>query len=147
MERFGYSIFCDDIRNEVGGKLSFVGCYNAIMFVSGKFPLTLPKFCIHVHILTTSDRPFRSILARCYVPEQDQPVIEDEIHTPDPGDQVALVANLETAMREPRYIAASASLILAPLRIHGPGLIRARALVDGGPEEMKLGSLRIEFAS
>jgi hypothetical protein len=147
MERFGYSIFCDDIRNEVGGKLSFVGCYNAIMFVSGKFPLTLPKFCIHVHILTTSDRPFRSILARCYVPELDQPVIEDEIHTPDPGDQVALVANLETPRREPRYIAASASLILAPLRIHGPGLIRARALVDGGPEEMKLGSLRIEFAS
>jgi hypothetical protein len=60
---------------------------------------------------------------------------------------VALVANLETATREPRYIAASASLILAPLRIQGPGLIRARALVDGGPEEMKLGSLRIEFAS
>ena len=146
MERFGYSIFCDDIRNEIGGKLSFVGCYNAIMFVSAQFPLTLPKFCIHMHILSSADRPFRSIIARCYIPDEEDPVVEDTIQTPDTVAQVSLLADIERNIKEPRYIAASASLILAPLRIQAPGLIRARALIDGGPEETKLGSLRIESA-
>jgi hypothetical protein len=44
MERYGYSIFCDDIRNEPGGKLSFVGCYNAVMLTAPRFPIVLPKF-------------------------------------------------------------------------------------------------------
>jgi hypothetical protein len=147
MERFGYSIFCDDIRKEVGGKLSFIGCYNAIMFVTGRFPLTLPKFCIHMHILSTATRPFRSIVARCYVPNEQEPILEDTIHTPETADQVALLANMERNVNEPRYIAASASLILAPLHIQAPGLIRARAVIDGATEEMKLGSLRIEAAA
>jgi hypothetical protein len=147
MERFGYSIFCDDIRNEVGGKLSFIGCYNAIMFVSGEFPLTLPKFCIHMHILSMASRPFRSIVARCYVPNEPEPILEDTIHTPETEEQIALLETLERTVKEPRYIAASASLILAPLHIQAPGLIRARAVIDGGAEELKLGSLRIEPAS
>jgi hypothetical protein len=42
------------------------------------------------------------------------------------------------------YIVASTSLIFAPLRISGQGLIRIRALVDETGEEIKLGSLRIE---
>jgi len=36
MNRYGYSIFCDDIRNEAGGKLSFIGCYNGVIFISGR---------------------------------------------------------------------------------------------------------------
>ena len=45
MRRYGYSIFCDDIRSEAGGKLSFIGCYNAVMMTTQRFPLVLPKFC------------------------------------------------------------------------------------------------------
>jgi hypothetical protein len=52
MKRHGYSIFCDDIRNEVGGKLSFIGCYNAVMFVPSQFPCLLPKFCVHFFMLS-----------------------------------------------------------------------------------------------
>lgn len=52
MERYGYCIFCDDIRNEPGGKLSFIGCYNAVMFVGREFPLALPKFCVHFYVFS-----------------------------------------------------------------------------------------------
>jgi hypothetical protein len=40
MRRYGYSIFCDDIRSEAGGKLSFIGCYNAIMMTDAAVPAT-----------------------------------------------------------------------------------------------------------
>ena len=37
---------------ESGGKLTFVGCYNAVMFTECGCPIVLPKFCIHFHIFS-----------------------------------------------------------------------------------------------
>src|SRR4051812_28048195 len=68
MRRYGYSIFCDDIRSEAGGKLSFIGCYNAVMMTQQKFPLVLSKFCIHFHVFSPATQPYTSVTARCYVP-------------------------------------------------------------------------------
>ena len=43
---FGHTVFCDDIRFEMDGKLTFVGVYaNGVMPTPADFPLTLPKFC------------------------------------------------------------------------------------------------------
>ena len=39
------TIYCDDIRQEVGGKLSLMGVYNNVMYVQ-QFPVTLPKFWV-----------------------------------------------------------------------------------------------------
>jgi hypothetical protein len=146
MERYGYSLFCDDIRNEVGGKLSFIGCYNAVMFVPPKFPFVLPKFCVHFHIVSPATRPFRSIIARCYAPGLTEPIAEEPIAAPETGEQEKMVAELESGVTAPRFIVAAASLIFAPLEIQAPGLISVRALVDDEPEELKLGSLRIVMA-
>lgn len=38
--------FCDDIRHEVGGKVSFIGAYSQKMLVQ-QFPVRLPKLCVH----------------------------------------------------------------------------------------------------
>jgi hypothetical protein len=146
MTRRGYSIFCDDIRNEVGGKLSFIGCYNAVMFVPSQFPCLLPKFCVHFFMLSRATEPFKSIIARCYVPEVSRPVLEEAIDVPQVSEQVELVAKLGNAVRAPRYLAASASLIFAPLELRAPGLIRVRAVVDGGRREVTLGSLKVALA-
>jgi hypothetical protein len=47
---FGFSLFCDDIRQEVGGKLSLMGLYQSDMVFpkDTTFPLILPKFVIFV---------------------------------------------------------------------------------------------------
>jgi hypothetical protein len=142
MDRHGYSIFCDDIRNEVGGKLSFIGCYNAVMFVSTPFPLRLPKFCIHFHIVSPASKPYSSILIRCYTPGRDGPILEEPVDIPPIEDQQELVSASDHGSA-PRFIVAGGSLILAPLQIDSPGLIRVRALVDGKKDEMMLGSLKI----
>jgi len=41
--------FCDDIRQEISGKYSLIGCYCAQMLVDD-FPATLPRLCIAVYI-------------------------------------------------------------------------------------------------
>jgi hypothetical protein len=90
MNRYGYSIFCDDIRNEAGGKLSFVGCYNGVIFISDQFPLVLPKLCVHTHILSPASQPFSSIVVRCYLPGDEKPFYEEPIETPKPASRPSL---------------------------------------------------------
>ncbi len=146
MDRFGYSIFCDDIRNEPGGKLSFVGCYNGVLFVPRKFPFLLSRFCVHIHVLSPPSRPYSALLARCYAPGEDAPVCEEQIQPPSKEQQLSLAAQAGKSPFAPLYIVAGASLIFQPLRITEPGLLRVRALADDETEEIKLGSLRIEAA-
>jgi hypothetical protein len=146
MDRYGYSIFCDDIRNEAGGKLSFIGCYNGVMFISGQFPLLLPKLCVHTHIFSPASKPFNSIVVRCYLPDDDTPFSEEIIETPRRSEQTELVANLKTNTDAPLFIVAATSLIFTPLELRSAGLLRVRALIDA-EHELRLGSLRIERAT
>ena len=146
MNRYGYSIFCDDIRNEAGGKLSFIGCYNGIILISGQFPLVLPKLCVHIHVLSPASQPFGSIVTRCYLPGDDKPFFEEPIETPRQHDQTELVAHLKTDTGAPLYIVAATSLIFTQLELRSTGLMRVRAVVDAG-EEIRLGSLRIEHTT
>jgi hypothetical protein len=146
MDRYGYSIFCDDIRNEAGGKLSFIGCYNGVIFISGQFPLVLPKLCVHTHIFSPASQPFSSIVVRCYLPGDDKPFSEEAIETPKRSEQSELVANLKTNTDAPLFIVAATSLIFTSLELQSSGLMRVRALIDA-EQEVRLGSLRIERAS
>ena len=144
MTRFGHSIFCDDIRNEVGGKLSFIGCYNGVIFVPPEFPLVIPRFCIHLQIFSPAQKPYSSIVARCYAPSVDAPILEMPVETPEQHEQQALLAGLEKERSAPLYIVAATSLIFTPLRILSTGLLRVRAMIDGENEELRLGSIRVE---
>lgn len=143
MRRFGYSIFCDDIRNEVGGKLSFIGCYSSVIFVTQKLPFVLPKFCIHSYVVTTAEDPFRSVSIRCYVPGHEEPILDEKIETPQLPAQRLMASELEAGVSAPRQIVASASLVLSPFELSAPGLIRVRAVVDGATDELSLGALRV----
>jgi hypothetical protein len=140
--RYGYSIFCDDIRNEPGGKLSFVGCYNAVMFTAPRFPLVLPKFCIHLHVFSPATQPYESVLSRCYVPGRSDPVAEEAIEVPRLSDQMNLLASLPKG-EAPPCIVVAASLVFEPFEIPEPGMIHIRTLINGGPGELHVGSLTV----
>lgn len=55
-------IYCDDIRNEVGNKFSFMGIYTRELTIPN--PLLLPKLCIAVKVVTDVDDPLESITVR-----------------------------------------------------------------------------------
>lgn len=46
MDKSFYGIFCDDIRHELSGKFTLVGCYSDHLLVA-QVPTTLPKLCLH----------------------------------------------------------------------------------------------------
>ena len=54
MNRQVSTTFCDDIRQEIGGKLSYMGVYSSDLYVGG-FPITLPKFCVAIRVMTPAD--------------------------------------------------------------------------------------------
>lgn len=56
-------IYCDDIRNEVGNKFSFMGIYTRELTIPNA-PLFLPKLCIVVKAVTDVDDPFESLEVR-----------------------------------------------------------------------------------
>lgn len=45
--KFEYSIICDDIRQEIGNKLTFVGVYQNFIIVP-KIPFNFPKLCFFI---------------------------------------------------------------------------------------------------
>ena len=49
MDAFGLTIFCDDIRSEIDGKISLIGCYTGRMMIGGEFPVILPKLGLSIH--------------------------------------------------------------------------------------------------
>jgi len=63
MNRQVLTVFCDDIRHEVGGKVSYIGVYSGGLFVPA-FPVTLPKLCIAMTVVTPAEQPFRKLALR-----------------------------------------------------------------------------------
>ena len=45
--KFEYAIICDDIREEIGRKFSYIGIYGKDILVS-KIPYTFPKLCFAI---------------------------------------------------------------------------------------------------
>jgi hypothetical protein len=68
-DRFISTQFCDDIRQEVGNKLSLMGCYSATIQVD-RVPAILPKLCAIVKVYTPLDRPFTRLAVRIIRGEQ-----------------------------------------------------------------------------
>jgi hypothetical protein len=76
------AIFCDDIREEVGGKFSFMGVYSGDMIVAN-LPAVLPKLCIAITVVTPVDDPFDSLQLGIYLDGIELPIISTgQIDTP-----------------------------------------------------------------
>src|SRR5262249_34042823 len=86
-EIYGYTIFCDDIRQEVGGKISFVGVYSDTIFIHGEFPVTLPKFAFVISLIQRREILERNIQVQIFLPgdDEDSPSISQQISEPVEG--------------------------------------------------------------
>jgi hypothetical protein len=149
-EPFGFSIFCDDIRNEVGGKNSYIGVYISNLLVPA-FPIALPKFCIVVNLCeprAMAEVRDWNVTLNVHLPgdEDGKPTIAAMI-PPVPkeaSDQVSS-SSLPDDPDVPKVMVMSAGFILAPLMLKEPGRIKVRAIYkDGGI--LRLGNVRVEQA-
>lgn len=133
----GYTIFCDDLRVEVGSKLTLVGVYGAELVVHTEFPVTLPKFALYINYIEAFEERSDPVTLRVYLPG------DDDDHPSFTGD--IPVSEMRTALAAPTseetQRAAAIHLVVAPLVVKAEGSIKVRALTGRGI--VKLGSLRV----
>jgi hypothetical protein len=143
MNRFAFSIYCDDVRQEVGNKLSLIGIYREKMLVSA-LPVLIPKLCVCVWARTPESKPFRALKIKLFLNdkilvEQDAPSLQmDEAQsartalTPLPGESLMPTLTAQIAVQ------------ISPLPIEAPSVLRVRVQTE--EEELRAGGLTIEVA-
>jgi hypothetical protein len=109
-------LYCDDIRQEIGGKITFVGVYNGFLRVE-ESPVVLPKLSIHATFIVPADQTveglkFRLIRDDAEVAVFDSPPMEISV----PKDDVPITRR--------NY---SLNIGIAPFPIEGPSLLRVVA--------------------
>ncbi len=123
-KRFLTATYCDDIRNEVGNKLSLMGCYQGDLLVQS-FPAMLPKLCVFASIVTPKERPFKSLALRVVL-DNDHELARMEF--PEAGLADAAKNNDVTSTRK----TFNAAIAFAPFVIEKPMSIRVVATTEDG---------------
>lgn len=141
MEAHGYTIFCDDIREEVGGKSTLVGCYTGELLHQGAYPITLPKLGLVVHLLVPPDKMPRTFELNVEFMPTGQMLFNVS------NDLTGLDVNSLMPPKDPnvddeeRYIRLASNIILSPFVASQDGKLHVRAMLDG--HLVRLGSLKI----
>jgi len=77
---FGYTVFCDDIRNEIGGKTTLVGVYAGDLVLQSPLPASIPRLGVS---LVYVERPGESDLPlsiRVYMPGfEESPMMDTRL--------------------------------------------------------------------
>lgn len=60
MSRSAAAFFCEDIRQEEGNKLSYMGIFSGDMILPD-LPAVLPKFCVVIRVVTPADQPLSQL--------------------------------------------------------------------------------------
>ncbi len=126
-----YTTFCDDVRQEAGNKLSFMGIYHGVLYVP-KFPTSLAKLCFVMSVRTPMEEAFKELKFRLL---RDDELIAEA--TVDLGDTSRPVAVPESE----RWTTVQSVLQIAPMQISGPCFFEARADTESG--EIRGGTLEV----
>jgi hypothetical protein len=143
---YGYTIFCDDVRQELGGKISFIGVYSGTMFVHGEFPLTLPKFGFGISLLQRREIFEANVELQIFLPgdaEESPSIALQGSEAVEGAIAVQTAAAVEGLPKgDERVLAMHLNVIASPLIFKEPGIMRVRGALRRG-DVIRLGAIRI----
>jgi hypothetical protein len=123
-DRFLTAIFCDDIRQEMGNKLSFMGCYQGELIVP-MAPVALSKLCVFASILTPKEKPIKSLTLRIV---QDDDIELARMDITGEGLSEASQIIDETSTRK----IISTAIVFSPFAIEKNTTLRLKATTEEG---------------
>lgn len=121
-DRFISTQFCDDIRQEVGNKISLIGCYSSIIQVE-RAPAILPKLCAIVKVYSPLERPFTKLAVR--IVRGDQTLAELKFPAEAFASAIAAPAGS-------RWQMVVAGLVMSPFHVECACTLRAEAETEEG---------------
>lgn len=136
------AIYCDDIRSEIAGKLSFMGVYgHEIVFPS--FPAVLAKLNVHVALTFSQDEAPKKGLKIILLNQEKmlaEFILDEEalksMGLPEPDADIP---------EDERRLLFAVAFTLSPFQAETPTRIRLRAYLDG--EEIKGNGLKVRLAT
>ena len=140
---WGFSLFCDDLRSEVGGKVSAMGIYQNDYLFHGSYPHVAPKFTILVMYYELVGAITSDIELKVHFPgdAQDKPTIQFEIprsDIPTAKDQVPLPSEIDGE----RINHIRIPIVVSPAIIQKEGFFKVRAHFGDG-KILRLGRLKV----
>ena len=146
---FGYTIFCDDIRHEIGNKTSLIGVYeNDMLFQHPIFPLLIPKLAMAIVVVVPkADLPDKIELEIFFPGNDETPVETTSVNTVDAVSQKndIMQGMASENVADGEILKFAFQLVVSPAKFDKQGFIKVRAHLDG--ELLKLGQLRIGEAA
>jgi hypothetical protein len=140
-QAWGTTIFCDDIRAEVGGKITLIGIYTSGMKVHGTFPFVLPKFALWINYFEAPGRTEDGKLNVFLPGDEETASIEADV----PLNEMRANADLTKTPDDPDIkirVRLQMPMIFSPLVLKSIGRIRVRLTV--GETIVRMGALKIE---
>ena len=123
-DRLLTAIFCDDIRHEVGNKMSFMGCYQGELFVPSA-PIALAKLCVYVTLITPIGRPVQSLLFKV-LQEDDMELARIELPAEALRNSNFVVEGSATRA------GLNAAMVFSPFVIEKSTILRVLAITEEG---------------
>lgn len=137
MARTLQTIWCDDVRMEVGNKMSLMGIYSAELLVP-TFPFVLQKLCLSCKISADIKKPFKQL--KIVVSKNDEVIAEVDL------TESVLQQSVESNQIKDnaKFIAVQSFFAFGQMTIDKPVTFRAEAISDTGV--IKGHGLRVELA-
>lgn len=133
---YGTTIFCDDIRDEVGGKKTLVGCYLDTLVAPQAFPFVLPTFGFRISVVESFEDAEGPLQIRIVLDAEEGEqvtVIEADL----PSDRNSKLVRDDDS----EFFTSLIALRVSPFRIEQRGKLKVRAYRHG--EEIRLGALKV----
>ena len=137
MARTLQTIWCDDVRMEVGNKMSLMGIYSAELLVP-TFPFVLQKLCLSCKISADIKKPFKQL--KIVVSKNEEVIAEIDM-----TESLSHQDNAHSHIKDgAKFIAVQSFFVLGQMTIDKPVTFRAKAISDTGV--IKGHGLRVELA-
>jgi hypothetical protein len=142
-DAWGYTLFCDDVREEVRDKLTYLGTYTG-RIAHNKFPFVLPKIVLGIVYYQPRNQVVLPIRYWIFLPgdTEEKPSIVQE-HSREKSQNLIKKAEALAARPDAAFTTTYSQFSLIEIPIREPGLIRVRAV--RGNELIRLGTLEIVF--
>ena len=140
---FGYTIFCDEIRQENNGKLIYIGVYTGEMLFYGPPPGVLPTFTAMVYYVERREDKREPVSIKLFAPG-----ILDAIGSADLNINAINFSKPPSPIREEEepsdpIFGLRVPIRVAPMIVDQEGAFRVRAFKGG--DVIRLGTLSVKF--